>query len=313
MRLLDKVAIIGGAGYIGTVLSRKLLGLAETVVVADNLSRHGDGLFELVPNPKFKFCPLDITDYGAVRKFFDEENPSAVILLSSLVGVPACNANPYLADKVNDEGWANVADVSRYIPLVGASTESVYGPNTGKISEKTVPSPNSIYATSKYGGDYHVRNIGNGKVLRFVTCIGPSPAMRLNLLPHEIAFDLLTRRVATIYEGNAPRNFIDIQDFCDALIWAIVNFDDLSHDIYNVGTPNNVMTKKELAENIQKYTGGDLVFVEYNKDEDGREYQLDFSRIEAEGFEVQSLESRRTIENIVEAIKLIRPETHRYQ
>src|SRR3990167_1555462 len=120
------ICVWGGAGFIGSVLIGRLLDRGYNVTVVDNLHKGGDSLLQYVNNKNFHFERADISQESQVKKVH-EKDYEGIILLSGIVGLPACKKHPSLAKAVNEDGWANVAKYKGKAKLVAASTGSVYG------------------------------------------------------------------------------------------------------------------------------------------------------------------------------------------
>lgn len=283
---MEKILVYGGAGFCGSVLLGKLLNRGYKVICADNLYKGYHGIMQYTLFENFKFIKCDITDIEDVRKTL-KDKPDAIIIMSGIVGLDACDNNKKLAIEVNDIGWKNIVDESYDIPKIACSTGSVYGKIIGNIcSEDTEINPQSLYGTTKYAGEKHILQ-AKGIALRFATAVGMSPLHRLKLLPNELCYKAYTDKILNIFEPNALRTFVDIRDFCDALIYFMENYDNVPYGAYNIGREDNNWTKKKLAEYICDRVGSKVVFNETNKDKDCRDYFCSYDKARSYGFECQ--------------------------
>ncbi len=298
------ICVWGGAGFIGSVLIGRLLDRGYNVTVVDNLHKGGDSLLQYVNNKNFHFERADISQESQVKKVH-EKDYEGIILLSGIVGLPACKKHPSLAKAVNEDGWANVAKYKGRAKLVAAGTGSVYGIVKDEIcTENTSTNPQSLYGITKLNGEKAILNYLNTVVLRFATCIGVSPSMRLDLLPNYMCYEAVINRFLSVFESGNMRTFIDIRDFADSLIFILENFDNLKYRVYNVGTEKNNWTKRQLAEYIGEKTGCMIAYAETHKDEDARDYACDYSRIHEAGFNVKySMEE--TIMDLIKSVPLL--------
>src|SRR5262245_28465210 len=93
------VLITGGAGYLGSVISERLLAEGCRVTVLDNLMYGTAPLFHLCNNESFSFFRGDARDRGMVEKLM--KGADVIIPLAAIVGAPACDRDPSLARTVN--------------------------------------------------------------------------------------------------------------------------------------------------------------------------------------------------------------------
>src|SRR5688500_2832812 len=97
------VLVVGGAGYVGNALVRRLLGAGYRVRVLDRLLfEHGTALAGLLDDESFSFQRGDLRDQAQLDRAL--EGITDVVLLAALVGDPICKKYPDLARGVNDEG-----------------------------------------------------------------------------------------------------------------------------------------------------------------------------------------------------------------
>jgi nucleoside-diphosphate-sugar epimerase len=303
---MRNILIWGGAGFIGSVLVGKMLNKGYIITVADNLYKGGDALLQYVPNKNFHFKKADISKEEEVKKIH-EDIYDGIIILSGIVGVPSCNKTPSLAQAVNVDGWKYVGRHKGDTKIVAASTGSVYGIVKDQLcNEETPVNPQSLYGITKLKGEEFILATPNSVALRFATCAGVSPNMRLNLLPNYMTNEAITNRFLSIFEGNNMRTFIEIRDFADSLVYALENLDNLKHQVYNVGTEENNWTKKQLAEHIKERTGCHVSYAETYKDEDVRDYGCDYSRMHEAGFKVK-FSIPDMIDDLIKSVSLLDP------
>ena len=100
-----RVLIVGGGGYVGTVLGQALLEAGFAVRCLDNLLWEQEtALYHLVANPRFEFVKADLCDRAAFTAAL--EGVTDVVLLAGLVGDPVTKKYPEAAARVNDDGHA---------------------------------------------------------------------------------------------------------------------------------------------------------------------------------------------------------------
>jgi nucleoside-diphosphate-sugar epimerase len=109
--------------------------------------------------------------------------------------------------------------------------------------------------------------------------------MRIDLLVTDFTYRAVNDRFVVLFEGYFKRNYVHVRDVSRAFQHAIVNFDKMKGEIYNVGLSEANVSKKELCETIQKQVP-DFVFLDapVGKDPDQRNYIVSNAKIEATGY-----------------------------
>ena len=111
--------ITGGAGFIGSTLSQKLIEQGNKVVTIDNFCDFynpkikEDNVKELLQNEKFKLYRADIRDRQAIKEIFDENDIDIVMHLAAMAGVRPSIENPILYQEVNCMGTQNILEEMR--------------------------------------------------------------------------------------------------------------------------------------------------------------------------------------------------------
>lgn len=280
------VVVFGCAGYIGNYMARYLISCGYRVHGVDNFWKgHGDALLGLVSNPDFTFKFGDVTnDYDIQSNL---EGADYIINLAGIVGFPACKRHPVLAKAVNQDAAIRIAQLKRdKVPLFFASTGSVYGKVEDICTEESPTNPQSLYGVTKLNAEHEIaKYYPNTLIYRFATAFGVSPCMRVNLLVNDLVYQAMTNRSIAIFQADFRRTFIHISDFCRSVEFGLDNISSLKYNIYNVGSPENNWTKRQLAEYIKVKTGCSLFYNDVGEDLDQRDYEVDYSKIYAEGFE----------------------------
>ena len=106
---MKKILVTGGAGYVGSILVRRLLENGYKVVCLDKLLFGGESLLDIWEHPSFEFHKCDITDFKAVDRILTSNSIEAIVHLAAIVGDPACKMNPEIARKTNWEASAHLA------------------------------------------------------------------------------------------------------------------------------------------------------------------------------------------------------------
>ena len=282
-----KILVTGGGGYVGNVLCRYLLDKGYKVVCLDNFHKgQCDAIIPLATNPDFEFRYGDVTVPDHINKAM--QDCDAVIHLAAIVGFPACKAQPSLADAVNIEGAMNVINarnlISKDIPIVYASTGSVYGKVEGVCTEESPLNAVSQYGVNKRKAEQMMSEEDNTVSFRFATGFGVSPCMRVNLLVNDFVYQALTNGILTIFQADFRRTFIHVRDMAKAFTMGFEHAGNWRHKVYNCGANNLNWTKRELAEYVKQETGCFVHYEEIGTDSDQRDYSVDYSKLENEGF-----------------------------
>jgi nucleoside-diphosphate-sugar epimerase len=280
-----KVLITGGAGYLGSVLTERLLNSGYSVTILDNLMYNQTSLIHYSHNKNFDFI------YGDVRnhKLLEELVPSfdVIIPLAAIVGFPACDRDKDLATAVNYDHVRKICEIVKdtTIRVVYPNTNSGYGiGENGECTEESPLNPISHYGVTKVKAEREVLNIG-GVSIRLATVFGSSPRMRMDLLVNEFVYKALTDKYITIFEKNFTRNYIHIRDVAKTFQYMIENYEKFSGDVFNVGLSSANLTKQQLVEKIKEYVPNfAITYSDFYEDPDKRDYVVSNAKIEATGW-----------------------------
>jgi nucleoside-diphosphate-sugar epimerase len=280
-----KVLITGGAGYLGSVLTERLLNSGYSVTILDNLMYNQTSLIHYSHNKNFDFI------YGDVRnhKLLEELVPSfdVVIPLAAIVGFPACDRDKDLATAVNYDHVRKICEIVKdtKIRVVYPNTNSGYGiGENGECTEESPLNPISHYGVTKVKAEREVLSIG-GVSIRLATVFGSSPRMRMDLLVNEFVYKALTDKYITIFEKNFTRNYIHIRDVAKTFQYMIENYEKFSGDVFNVGLSSANLTKQQLVEKIKEYVPNfAITYSDFYEDPDKRDYVVSNAKIEATGW-----------------------------
>jgi nucleoside-diphosphate-sugar epimerase len=275
-----RVLITGGAGYLGSVLSRKLLSKGYQVRVMDTLWYGTESIDELNKNKNFELIKEDIRNLvHTVKSMIDVD---AVIHLASIVGMPASSIEPRTSEEINYLATKNIAELCQLHDIdtyIFASTCSVYGFQPKKIiNEKSHVDPLDFYAKQKYLSERATGWLNRSPTIyRFGTLFGLSPRMRFDLVINLFIAQALMDGKITVFGGKQERPFLHVSDAADSLIFGI---EKNITGTYNVISEN--MTILQAAERVKKIIGCDIIISEEN--EDNRSYRVSAEKIEQVGF-----------------------------
>lgn len=281
----NKVLITGGAGYIGGCLIPVLLEEGYEVCVYDNLSFGGNPLLQYIHNPNFSFIKGDIRDLKQLQSVIPDYKH--IIHLAAIVGFPACRAQPSEAHAINVDGTKNViacCDKS-YQYIYYGSTGSNYGALPEGYCDETTPlNPLSLYGITKTEAENLIMEYQNSIAYRFATAFGVSSRMRLDLLVNNLVYEASKQKYMVLYEAHFMRTFIHVRDIASSFLYAMKNIDKMNGEIYNVGTDKNNVSKLQLGQIIKNITNAEIHVADHLKDEDQRNYQVSYKKIEATGY-----------------------------
>jgi len=299
-----KLLVTGGAGYVGCVLVPHLLAQGHQVRVLDNLMYGGRGLLACFADRRFEFIKGTILDERRLRQSLD--GVDAIIHLAGIVGYPACQRDPRLAQEVNLDGTRMVDRLrKRDQPIIFASTGSNYGAVVGALCTEDTPlNPLTEYGTTKTAAERHLLEAGNTVCYRFATAFGVSPRMRFDLLVNDFVYQAKVNKDLIIYERGFKRTFIHVRDMARAFAFALDNYPKLRDDVYNVGSEDMNYNKEEVAVLIKKSVDYYLHFAEIGKDEDQRNYEVSYAKIQGKGFTTE-IDMETGIEELIRAVDLI--------
>lgn len=304
-----KILITGGAGYIGSVLTPKLLSF-RPVRVLDNLLYGGAGMRSVWEHSNFEFIHGTILEPSTLHEAMD--GIDVVIHLAAIVGVKACDSRP-LAREINYRAAVECAKIARgrgVRSFLFASTCSLYGRQQGDelLTEDSPIEALSLYAETKMNAEREILDLETADfapvVCRFATVYGLSPRMRMDLMINEFTRDALYNRTLSLYEPNAWRPFVHVSDLSEMLCLLVLGMESRrSHytgQIYNVGGVN--LRKKDIATALERFIP-ELYIETIKETKDPRNYRVDFSKIQDEIGDRQVHVSTAGIENLIRALE----------
>ncbi|MEN3046211.1 MAG: NAD-dependent epimerase/dehydratase family protein [Candidatus Hydrothermales bacterium] len=284
LKKTKKVLVIGGAGYIGSVLVRMLLKRGYKVKVFDNLLYGDQGIID-INSKKFKFFRGDLINTRDIVEAIQDVD--LVVHLAAIVGDPSSKLRPRETLEINYFSTKNLGEIAKYFgigKLIFASTCSVYGYKEEKCTEETEPSPLSLYAETKLFSEKALLDLkGDGfspVILRFATAFGYSPRMRFDLVVNLLIAKALKEKKITVYgDGKQIRPFMHVKDIARAIIKVIEAPDfKVGGEIFNVGSDNLNLSILEVAEKIREMVPESKIVLLKEK-EDNRNYFVSFEKI----------------------------------
>jgi len=301
MKIMPKILVTGGAGYIGSVLVPELLKQGYEVVVIDNFMYNQTSLLDCCCDKNLTVIRGDARDERLISKYI--KGVDYIFPLACLTGAPLCDKDQIGARTTNLDAVKLILKMrNKNQRVIFPTTNSGYGIGQKGIycDENTPLKPISFYGKLKVEAEKAVLESGNSITLRLATVFGISPRMRLDLLVNNFVYKAINDGYLVLFESHFKRNYIHIRDVAKAFIHCLNNFDKMKNQTYNVGLSSANLSKWELCQEIKKQIPN-FVFIEskIGKDPDKRNYIVSNAKIEKTGFKPEfSLE-----QGIAELIK----------
>lgn len=282
-----KILITGGAGYLGSVITGKMLNSGHKVVVLDKLIFNQTSLLVYTSNPNFKFIHGDVRNEVLLERLCNEVD--VIIPLAAIVGFPACDAEPELAKEINFKQIFNIVKFTKgkNKKILYPNTNSGYGIGVGQTecTEESPLNPISIYGSTKCEAENFLKSNTDAISFRLATVFGVSSRMRTDLLVNDFTYKAITDKYIVVFEKNFKRNFIHIQDVASVFLFMLENYDLYKGEVFNVGLSNANLSKQELLEKIQSHVKNFAVsYNDYYQDPDKRDYIVSNTKVESTGW-----------------------------
>ena len=224
---MTKVAVTGGAGFIGSNLTKRLLTEGYEVVVIDDLST---GLLSNVDQDKSTFHQISITDPKSLSTAL--KDCKTIFHLAARGSVPRSIKNPVATHEVNATGTLNVLEVARATGahVVFSSSSSVYGRNMQLPKDESMwLGPMTPYAASKLSAEAYVQAYASAynvptTLLRFFNVFGPRQRPDHEyaaVLPKWIWLAMQDKPIDVYGDGTASRDFTYVETVLDIAITAM--------------------------------------------------------------------------------------------
>lgn len=274
-----KTLITGGAGFIGSHLAEKLLGLGHEVFVVDNL---WTGKLENVANiqkeKKFHLVVDTILNESVMNELIFKVDH--VYHLAAAVGVKNIMDHPVETLDINVKGTETVLRLANNFKkkVLVASTSEIYGKHLDhSLSEDdnrvmgSVKKRRWAYACSKTLDEFQALAYFDEKKLpvviaRLFNTVGPRQIGQYGMvLPNFVQSALLGKPITVFGDGTQSRSFTHVEDVVGALV-KLMNEPKAEGDVFNVGNDHEI-TIKDLAEKVKEMTHSrsEIEFIPYEK------------------------------------------------
>jgi nucleoside-diphosphate-sugar epimerase len=280
----DRVLLVGGAGFVGSVLAHRLLNSGRGVTVLDALVYGDEGVRDLYRHPAFEVIRADLRDTEVISEAC--RYAGALVHLGGLVGDPACALDEELTLEINLTATRTIAEAAREAGVqrfLFASSCAVYGASDGLLDEASKTDPVSVYARTKVDSEAALGSLAVDGfcpvILRFATFYGLSPRPRFDLAVNLLAAKAFTDCEITIFGGDQWRPFVHVEDGTAAIIAALEAPDDFVRGgIFNVGSDEQNHTFRQIAEMIRQHVPDLRVQFEPGADREPN-YRVSFGKI----------------------------------
>ncbi|MBI4024474.1 MAG: GDP-mannose 4,6-dehydratase [Verrucomicrobia bacterium] len=262
-----KILVTGGAGFIGSHVTDRLLAMDHEVTVLDDFNDYYNPAFKRAnlvsarKNPRFRMVEGDVARMATLRAIFSESKPDMVIHLAARAGVRASLKDPFLYQRVNVEGTLNVlecARAARVTKLAFGSTSSVYGLNTKLPFSETDSLLNIVspYSATKLAGEALCRAYSHLykmdiAVFRFFTVYGPRG--RPDMVIYQFSEKILADQPIPVFgDGSSQRDYTYVDDIVQGVTAATNR--EFGFEIFNLGE-SETTSLNDLIHLLEKNLG----------------------------------------------------------
>ena len=240
------VLVTGGAGFIGSYISKRLMDLGYEVIIVDNFNEYyettlkEDRIKIFLNGYKFKLYTIDITDFKGLKRIFQENKIDIICHQAAQAGVRYSLENPFIYEETNLKGTLNLLELAKEFKVkkfIFASSSSVYGENKIPFKENNKLFPVSLYGATKASVEllvysYHKMYKLNATGLRYFTVYGPWG--RPDMAYFKFTKNILEEKPIEVYGyGRIERDFTYIDDIVEGTIKAMKK--NYSFEIFNLG------------------------------------------------------------------------------
>lgn len=281
--MMKKILITGGAGYVGSILTKRLLEHGYFVTVLD-LMIYGEHVLESHPN--LKKIKGDIRNINLLRSTLPGHD--AIIHLACISNDPSFELNPELGKSINLDAFEPMVQIARDSGVnrfIYASSSSVYGiKDEPDVTEEMVLEPLTDYSKFKVMCEEILAKYQSPGfttvTIRPATVCGYSPRLRLDLTVNILTNLAVNKGEITVFGGQQKRPNLHIEDMAALYILLLELPDDkIAGKVFNAGYENH--TVAEIAEMVRA-TIGPQVNIITTSTNDNRSYHISSGKIKRE-------------------------------
>ena len=272
-----KILVTGGAGFIGSHLSERLISDGHSVTVIDNFSTgRTSNLANLTGIENFVLVEGSILDLAVLKPLIDDAD--YIFHLAAAVGVFNIVNNPLASLLTNIRGTENVLEAAHATktPVFLTSSSEVYGKNISdslkESDDRILGSPVMLrwsYSEAKAIDEslayaYYIEKQLETRIVRFFNTVGPRQLGAYGMVVPRFVKAALANEPITIYgDGNQTRCFAHVYDVIDAVL-AIAFANNTMGKVINIGNDFEIsingLAKRIVDETKSK---SDIVYVPY--------------------------------------------------
>ena len=273
------ILVTGGAGFIGSHLSERLIVDGHTVTVLDNLSTSQiSNLESIKENSRFTFVNGSILDVNTLTPLVAKTD--YIFHLAAAVGVFNIVKNPLSSLLTNIRGTENILEgaYSRNVPVFLTSSSEVYGKNISNSLRETdnriLGSPLTLrwsYSEAKAIDEslayaYYIEKQLETRIIRFFNTVGPRQLGAYGMVVPRFVKSAISNEPITIYgDGRQTRCFAHVYDVVDAVI-ALAFAKNTVGKVINIGNDFEISIN-DLAQKIITETGSksEIKYLSYDE------------------------------------------------
>tara|TARA_A100001037_G_C15147153_1_gene636883 strand:- start:2174 stop:3142 length:969 start_codon:yes stop_codon:yes gene_type:complete len=285
---MKNILITGGAGYVGSQISKTLVSKGYNVTVYDSFIFNQFSMIEYLKSFGCKIINDDISNFKSYISKLG--NIDTIIHLAAIVGDPATKKYPEITRNTNIKNTIDLidcvesSDISKFIFF---STCSNYGKMQNPkylLNEESELKPLSLYAESKVYIERYLKESNldtDFTILRMATVFGLSNRMRFDLTVNHFTAEMYHNKKIEVFDPDTWRPYIYVKDIPHVIDYVLRNSDFFKNDVFNIGNDKNNFTKRMIVDliiaNLDFDT--DIIFKQINSD-DPRDYKVSFKKIQ---------------------------------
>jgi len=292
---MKTVLVVGGAGYIGSVVTEMLLDQGHQVRVLDRMF-FGRELMSPLEKRAGLSIVKDDTRYACASAF---DGVDIVMDLAGISNDPASDLAPRITEEINLSGAVHMAQLAKQAGAqryLYSSSCSIYGHSNGngeRLTECSPKAPVSLYARTKIAAEEELRKLNDDDFavvfLRNATVYGLSYRMRFDLVINLMTlYAYKKRRLYVLGGGEQWRPLVHVRDVARAfLLMMEAPADKIAGQAFNVGSNDQnyqIYRIAQMVRDVVPHTDLEVV----PDDPDKRSYNVSFDKIEnVLGFRVE--------------------------